>query len=477
MVIKSIENLRKTQKKASFFIIAMVMWEFFSYFGLQSILILYLTNHAHFTDGAAYQLYGSFTSLIFITPIIGGWLADRYFGYRSAVAVGCVLIVFGHLILSIWNQHNLYFGLALLTVGIGFFKSNAICLIGTCYPDNPARKTAAFSWYYVSGNLGAIASQIICPYLAERVGWDVGFIAAAIGMMFGILMLFLSRRYFTWTKKIKKHRPLFWVGGCGVVIGLLILTYVALRYDGVGYLLIITSIFSVMLLVTIYRKTNTIHKKALRMIMLLTVFATAFWIFDQQGSSSISLFISRYIHREFFGFMVPTGMFQSISPAMILVSGSIMAFVWVWMGNRGINPRPGMKLSVALFLLMIGFLVIAWGAKIASIDSFASMLFPVIGLMLIGVAEIFVDPILLAAISDVAPEHSEGQLVAIYYLAVGAIANYLAIGVANLTIDPMTHQATALTYHAAYSQIAVIAVVLFVLLMGILRISRSCCKL
>ncbi len=466
------QTLKQQQKIASFFIIAMVMWEFFSYFGLQSILILYLTSQLHFTDSNAYQLYGSFTSLIFITPIIGGWLADRYCGYRYATGIGCLLIIFGHLVLSDIHQNSLYIGLALLTIGIGFFKSNAICLIGNCYPHDPSGKAAAFSWYYVSGNLGAIASQLLCPYLVEHASWQLGFMAAAIGMMLGMLMLLLSRRYFAWEKggdKMYRWNQLTHskkiIGTLGCVGSLLLVTYEVLQRQWVGHLLIITGVVAVILLRQIYRKTDKKHQSALLRIILLTAFATAFWVFDQQGSSSFVLFISRYVNRNIFGVTIATGMFQSINPMMILLVGTLMAFAWRYLAKRGIYPQPDSKLSVALVLLMLGFVVIALGAYVAHLDGLASLNWPLLSLMLIGAAEIFVDPVLLTAICEIAPAESEGQLVALYYLAVGAVANYLSIWVANLTIDPTTNKATALTYQGAYAQVAWATAILLVLLL------------
>lgn len=466
----STTDLNKARQKASFFIIAMVMWEFFSYFGLQSILILYLTHQLHLTDTVAYQLYGSFTSLIFITPIVGGWLADRYCGYRFAAGIGCILIIIGHLVLGGFSHDSLYLGLALLTIGIGLFKSNAICLISQCYANDAAGRTAAFSLYYVSGNLGAIASQLLCPYLVENVSWHAGFVAAAVGMSLGLLMFALAKPYFSvipsnvqprWQRLSISQQGL---GAGATILALLSLTYAALRYQWVGYLLLLSGVIAAWILTSIYRTTDPLHKKSLLKIILLTAFATAFWVADQQGASSISLFISRYSQRTVGHYTIATGMFQSINPASILIFGSLMAIIWRRLDQHGVRLTASFKLSVAFLLLMLGFFILAYGAQLAHSGP-SSMLFPVTALVMIGAAELFVDPILLAAISEIAPANSEGQLVALYYLAAGAVANYLSIGVANLTIDPTRNTATALTYHSAYGQVAYAAAVLLVLLL------------
>ena len=465
-------HLTAKQRKASYFIISVVMWEFFSYFGMQAMLILYLTQKLHFSDSHAYDLYGNFTSLIFITPILGGLLADKYCGYRYAVMWGCALIICGHLVLGSFTQQGLYVGLALLIIGIGLFKSNAICLIGSCYPNDSAGKSAAFSWYYVSGNLGAIASQLLCPYVAQTISWHLGFMIAAFGMLIGLVILYFSAPYFAWeTKNFANAR---WnkfshstrLSMSSIIASIALLAaYAAMKLSLVGYLLVGIGAISIFMYVKIYQRANIKDKNSLVMIAILTLFATAFWVFDQQGTSSVSLFISRYINRTIFDFDVPAGMFQAINPTIILITGVIMAVVWRTLGRKGINPNPTSKLSMALLMLTVGFFVIAHAGFIAHVKHTAAIYYPLISLSIIGAAEIFVDPVLLTAMGDAAPENSIGQLVAIYYLAVGAVANYLAAEVAKLTIDPSTHSANALTYHAAYTQMAYIALGLFVFLL------------
>ncbi|MDO8955122.1 MAG: oligopeptide:H+ symporter [Gammaproteobacteria bacterium] len=471
-----------SHQKAAYFIIAVVMWEFFSYFGMQALLILYLTHKLHMPDIQAYAIYGGFTSLIFVTPIIGGWLADKYCGYRYAVIWGCLLIIAGHLSLGL-NTKGLYIGLSFLILGIGLFKSNAICLIAECYPHNQTAKSAAFVWYYVSGNLGAVASQLLCPYLAHHYDWQIGFMAAAGGMLMGLATLIASPTYFHWYRShlpqsnwLKLAKPTQ-TGISLSLIGLsFALVYMVLNKLWVGYLLVFVLLVSAWIFYSIYKQANETQRKSLILIVVLTGFATLFWIFDQQGSSSISLFIDRYIDRHIGNFTVPTGWFQAINPGVILLTGGLMAWGWKALGKRGIRPKPLFKLSIAMLLLALGFLLIAYGADQAYHYQFAAMTYPVLGLALIGSAEVFVDPVLLACITDNAPPHSEGRLIAIYYLAVGAVANYLAAKVADLTIDPDHVQATALAYHQAYMQILAVALFLFTLLVIALK-SRKFLKM
>lgn len=464
-------QLKRLQQKASYFIIAMIMWEFFAFYGLKSILILFFTSCLHLPDSAAYQLFGSFVSLVFITPILGGWLADRYCGYRHATSVGCLLIIIGSFVLAQFPQ-NIFIGLALLAMGIGFFKSNAVCMISNCYINDPAGATSAFSLYYVSGNLGSILSNISCPYIAEHVSWKMGFMIASFGMLLGFMMLLLSKSYFSWEEKTEKMKR--WHNFSGfqqfVTTGIILLAvfasiYLVLRHDLVGYLLIFAVITAFIIFLKIYREADLTRKKLLLMMVLLTCFATSFWIFSNQVYSSYPLFIARYIDRSIFGFTIPTGMYQSLNPISILISGIVMTFIWRWLERRHIRPEPDTKMSCALVLLILGFISMTYATTLAAHETPISMLFPVLSILCLGIAEIFIDPVLLAAMGEAAPRNTEGRLVAIYYLFIGAIGNYISIWIAKLTVDPTTNKASVTSFHAAYLQATYIAVGLLTLLL------------
>ncbi|MCF7729796.1 MAG: oligopeptide:H+ symporter [Chthoniobacterales bacterium] len=464
--------LKKTQHKAALCIIAVIMWEFFSFYGLKAILVLYFTSQLHFSDSAAYQLFGSFISLVFITPILGGWLADRYCGYRYATATGSVLIILGHLMLTAFGQ-NVFIGLSLLTMGIGFFKSNAVCLISTCYYHDPVGATAAFSWYYVAGNIGSMLAGMICPYLVENVSWDMGFIVAAFGMMLGFLIFLASKRYFKWEQQTKKTEA--WehlsLTKKALLTGSILITsflffYEILLHDWVAYLLMLVVIMALTIFTKIYRGTTPAHKKGLIMMAVLTVFVTSFWVFSNQVSSSYPLFIFRYVNRTIMGWTIPTGMFQSLNAASILIAGAVMAFLWRWMGRHHIRPQTDTKVSIALILLVLGFGAMTYASRLASEHAPISMFLPILSIVMLGVAELFTEPVMLASWGDIAPHNSEGRLVAIYFLFIGAIGNYLSIWISKLTVDPVTSKATAFTYHTAYSQVTRIALALLGLLLA-----------
>ena len=173
-------------------IISTVMWEFFSVYGLRALLIFYLTQKLGFSDEKSFQIYASYITLIWLSPLIGSWIAENYLGFRNSVYLGCILIILGHIVISLPEKSSLYAGFALLIAGIGFFKTNAICLISTYYQKEPEKLSSSMILYYVGANIGATLGPIVCGYLQAYYGYQTAFAFAAFGMTFGLLILFLA---------------------------------------------------------------------------------------------------------------------------------------------------------------------------------------------------------------------------------------------------------------------------------------------
>lgn len=188
------------QPKGLFHIIAIQMWEFFSYYGMRSLLILFLTEKLLMTDNHAYALYGAYTSLVYVTPIIGGYLADKYLGNYWSVILGSLLMIAGHFVLSIpsGDHSTLYLALSLIICGYGFFKTNSSCLLGELYQtkEQERGREAGFSVSYIGGNIGSMIAPILCGFTAMKWGWHVGFSLAGIGMLVGLGVFITGRKHF-----------------------------------------------------------------------------------------------------------------------------------------------------------------------------------------------------------------------------------------------------------------------------------------
>ena len=179
------------------------MWERFSYYGMRALLVLYLIAEVAgdnpglgWTKGEASSLYGWYTMLVYITPIIGGILADRLLGFRKAIMIGAVLMTLGHLSLAFHPMPAFYLGLALLVVGNGFFKPNISSIVGQLYPENSDKKDSGYTIFYQGINVGAFLGSILCGYLGETYGWHYGFGLAGIFMLIGLIQFKLSQKMF-----------------------------------------------------------------------------------------------------------------------------------------------------------------------------------------------------------------------------------------------------------------------------------------
>ncbi|WP_229597677.1 oligopeptide:H+ symporter, partial [Serratia marcescens] len=193
-----------SQPRAIYYVVAIQIWEYFSFYGMRALLILYLTHQLGYTDSRAIDLYSAYASLVYVTPILGGWLADRLLGNRVAVIAGAALMTLGHIVLglSAVSAQSLYLALAIIICGYGLFKSNISCLLGELYPAQDSRREGGFSLLYAAGNVGSILAPIACGLAAERYGWHVGFALAGIGMFAGLAIFLLGGRHFRHTRGV-----------------------------------------------------------------------------------------------------------------------------------------------------------------------------------------------------------------------------------------------------------------------------------
>lgn len=416
-------------------LISTIMWEFFSIYGLRALLIFFLTQHLSFSDKDADALYAAYISLIWISPLIGSWLADNYLGFKTCVIGGAVLIILGHIAISLPATNAIYLGLSLLICGIGLFKTNSICLISSYYRDQPEKLPSMMTLYYVGGNIGATIAPLVCAYLQKDYGYGVAFAAAALGMALGLITLVLGRRRLAGVGAAPTRIKLSFNNYAYVLIGLIAITFglcFVLKYDATSYVLIAAIILTAFTLSKAIKPMSMLIKRKLLGIAALTLAAIFFWVLDQQGGSSISLFISRNVQLG----SIPPAIFQSINPFIIILGG---VFVSAWLAKKTVASNQlnmSMRVCLGIALLTAGYATLTACAVYAKSHGLAPIWGAVLSLSLIGVAELFIDPVLLAGIGTTVPQNTAGQFTAVYYLFTGALANYLSGKVAGLSALP-----------------------------------------
>ena len=427
------------------------MWERFSYYGMRGILILFLvaavqTGGFGLTDRTAAAIYGLYTGIVYLMALPGGWVADRILGQRNAVFVGGCIIAAGHFSMAIPAVPTFYGGLVLIVIGTGLLKPNVSSMVGDLYPVGSPRRDAGFSVFYSGINLGALIGPLVCGYLGERVNWHLGFSAAGIGMVFGLIQYRLGGKYLgnaglraPRDKADKSNAPAdrrairSLAIGCAVVVAVVV-GAVALQAAGVvqlelyaiakgtGYFMLGLAIvyFAALILFT---KLSVAEKKRIAVIFVFFMAAVLFWAGFEQAGSSLNLFTDRMMNRDLFGKTIPTSWFQSVNSMFLIVLAPVFGALWIKLGRR--QPSTAAKMGYGLLFLAVGFLVLAWAATFAVNGVKVGMIWMILTYLLHTAGELCLSPVGLSSVTKLAPRKLGGQLMGTWFMGT-ALGNLIA---------------------------------------------------
>jgi POT family proton-dependent oligopeptide transporter len=416
------------------------MWERFSYYGMRALLIFYLIQHWLFSDGQASVIYGAYTALVYITPVVGGYLADRYLGQRKAVLFGAVLLTIGHFLMAFEGSGGqgdptiniFWLALAFIIVGSGFLKANISVIVGQLYPRTDIRRDGAYTIFYMGINLGAASGSIIAGYLGQTYGWAYGFGAAGIGMLLGLLVfiwgkpLLLGRGEPADPALLRRRTAGFrfeWLL-YGVGLALVGLCWFMVQNQSlVGTLLGVFGGALVLYVIgTAVTKLPSDDRDRIFAALFLIFGSILFWALFEQAGSSLNLFTDRHVDRTILGIDVPASVFQSINAIYIVLLAPIFAGLWTMLGRRGLEPSVPVKFALGLAQLGLGFLVLVAGSA-------AGELTPVIFIFLIYLlhttGELCLSPVGLSAMNRLAPAHMASIIMGTWFFA-SATGNFAA---------------------------------------------------
>src|SRR5688572_19170671 len=317
------------------------MWERFSYYGMRAILIFYLTQHWLFSDSKSNLIYGAYTSLVYITPVLGGYLADRYLGQRKAVLFGGILLAAGHSLMAVEGVGGqddptinvFWMALAFIIVGSGFLKANISVMVGQLYKLTDIRRDGAYTIIYMGINVGAAIGTILVGYLGETIGWGYGFGLAGIGMLAGLIVFVLGKKALNGAGEAprplakSKEWSLYGVGLAAVAVIWALVQY----QDVIQTLLIISGIALLVYVIYEALKLEPQARDRIFAILFLIALNPIFWGLFEQAGGSMNLFTDRFVDRA----GVPASIFQSINPIYIILLAPFFAGLWVMLGKRG----------------------------------------------------------------------------------------------------------------------------------------------
>ncbi|HEX8563615.1 MAG TPA: oligopeptide:H+ symporter [Flavobacterium sp.] len=437
--------------KGLFILFFTEMWERFSFYGMKALLIFYLTKYHLFSDTAGNLLVGSYAALVYAMPVIGGFIADRYLGFRKAVVFGGIMLVLGHagmayegnaatqsvtgeVIRDEFAMQVFYLSLAFIVLGVGFLKANISSLVGELYVQGDKRRDSGFTLFYMGINLGSFLATIICVWLGEELGWSYGFGAAGVGMLLGLITFISGKRLLHGRGESSDpallNKRTFGIKNEYLIYALSILSTLLLwqmvqRHSVVQNLLIVAGAGSFIYIV--YYAATQLDKVARERLIALTIliiFTVFFWALFEQAYTSMNLFADRILDRG----DIKAGQFLSLNALFIILLAPVFAWLWVKLGKY--NPNTAVKFSLALIFAGLGFGALVMGIDASGLGKVA-MGWLILTYFLHTCGELCLSPVGLSAVTKLSPAKIVGFMMGVWFLAT-ASSEYIASVLANL---------------------------------------------
>ncbi len=419
------------QPKGLYMLFFAEMWERFSYYGMRALLIFYLTQHWLFNDAKSNLIYGAYTSLVYITPVLGGYLADRYLGQRKAVLFGGILLAIGHATMAVEGVGgqddptiNVFWAaLAFIIVGSGFLKANISVMVGQLYKLTDIRRDGAYTIFYMGINVGAALGTILVGYLGQTIGWGYGFGLAGIGMIAGLIVFVLGKSSLRGSGEAPRpltkgtEWTLYGVGFAAVAV-----IWGLVQYQSVIQNLLIVSGLGLLGYV-IYEafKLDKHARDRIFAILFLIALNPLFWGLFEQAGGSFNLYTDRFVDTG----GVPASLFQSINPIYIILLAPFFAALWVMLGKRGLEPSAPAKFGLALAQVGLGFLVFVWGAQSVGPAAMTPVIFVFLLYLLHTTGELCLSPVGLSAMNRLAPKFMASLIMGAWFYMT-AVGNFVA---------------------------------------------------
>lgn len=406
------------------------LWERFSFYGMQGILLYYM----YFTvaegglgidQSVATGLVGAYGGGVYLSTILGAWIADRLLGSERVLFYSAIMIMCGHISLAVLpGGIGLAAGLILVGVGSGGLKANATSLVGTLYAEGEERRDAGFSIFYMGINIGALIGPLVTGWLQQNGGFHVGFGAAAVGMAFGLAQYAMTRKNLPEeahhvTNPLPRSAHTMWAG---IAVAAVVVIVVAFTTGLVGPanlarvvagLAILAAVVYFSLLLTSH-KVNELERRRVWAFIPLFIASAAFWGLFQQQFTVVAIYSQESLDRNFFGWTMPPSFVQSINPIFIIIFAGVFAALWTKLGSR--QPSTPLKFSLGLVFMGLAFLLFI---PFAGGGPNSTPFFALVAILLLFTwAELFLSPIGLSVATKLAPAAFRTQMVALFFLSI-----------------------------------------------------------
>ncbi|BDS14838.1 peptide MFS transporter [Aureispira anguillae] len=427
--------------KGLFYLFFAELWERFSFYGMKALLLLYMTQHLLYSDDVSFGILSAYMSLVYITPLWGGIIADKILGYRKSILLGGILMALGHFFLSFETPLFFYGSLGLIIVGNGFFKPNISSFVGALYKNNPTQRDAGFTIFYLGINLGAAIAPLICAWVADLYGWHYGFMLAGIGMLLGLFFFQrgLNSDVFGAAGKLPNSTNYYqkkgglnqgqWISlGAFAVVPIFAAIIYLHQYE--HYLIFAATLFLVLYVLYILSRVSPLERGRLIVVIYFTLLSTLFAALFEQTGSSVVLFADRNVNL----IGITAAQTNSINASFIVLLAIPFSMLWGWLNKINKNPSAPYKFSIGLILL--GLAAIIFGRSAVSADAMAqtSMVYLVIGYFVLTVGELFLSPIGLSKVTELSPTRYIAFIMGVWFSSY-FYGHYFAGKIAQLTVN------------------------------------------
>jgi POT family proton-dependent oligopeptide transporter len=423
------------------------MWERFSYYGMRSLLVIFLTSHLGFEDKKAYAIYSLFAAIGYAGPVLGGFLADKLMGFRHLVLIGGIIMTLGHASLALvdFKTDMIYIGLALIAIGTGCFKGNITNLLGACYEEQATERSRGFTIFYVSVNLGGFLASVSCGYVAHLYGWEYGFSLAGIGMAIGLVTFIRCQNVLgihglppkpeLMRKKIFGLNIFSIIIICALCVAFLV-SKILVFSESFANVLACFGILALGIFIYTITKSSAVQRKQLVALSILIAFLMFFFALEMQLGSLIALFTKRNVVDEIFGIAVPASVSQALNPLSIMIFGSLIGRYMkfnkkytTFMFALGI-----LTMAICFFVLYVGCL--------DAVDGRVEYMYLVAAVFCMGLGELCIAPVVQEQATLLAPQHLKGFIMGIVMLSLAfsnlagiVISKFVSVASINGEVD------------------------------------------
>lgn len=434
--------------KGLYFLFFTEMWERFSYYGMRAIFMLFMVKVLLLKDGEASEIYGSYTGLVYLTPLLGGYLCDRYLGNRRSIIIGGLLMALGQFFMFLSASTGadggvalMWTGLTALIVGNGFFKPNISTMVGQLYPTNDRRIDSAFTIFYMGINLGAFFSPLVCSSFSD---YKWGFLAACVGMLLGLIGFIALQKKYLISEEGKEIglpvKPLdvksiaMIIGSIGIIFFMLnFKQWFGPEHDIISYF-IYGSMVAIPIIILTDKSLRRSELMRILVILILVFFVIFFWGAFEQAGASLTLFADRQTDRHVLGWEMPAEFFQSVNPLAVITLAPLFTILWGFLYKHRMEPSSPTKMAWGLALVAIGYAVIAMAVNGLGVGEKVSMWWLIALYVIHTMGELCLSPIGLSMVSKLAPLRLSSLLMGTWFLG-NAAANKFA-GTLSALIPP-----------------------------------------